>query len=115
MQGPNDFSFPRRRSMSAKPDIKAFFDEPTNTVSYVVSDPESRQAAVIDPVLDYDFRSGKADVCSANTILEYMQLAGLKAVFVLETHAHADHLSGAPYIKARTGAKVVIGEHIRDV
>jgi glyoxylase-like metal-dependent hydrolase (beta-lactamase superfamily II) len=101
--------------MPAKPDIKAFFDEPTNTVSYVVSDPASRQAVVIDPVLDYDFRSGKADVRSANAILDYVRSAGLAAIFVLETHAHADHLSGAPYIKAKTGAKVVIGEHIRDV
>jgi glyoxylase-like metal-dependent hydrolase (beta-lactamase superfamily II) len=102
-------------AMSARADIKAFFDEPTNTVSYVVSAPSSRQAVVIDPVLDYDFRSGKADVRSANAILDYLRSAGLTAKFVLETHAHADHLSGAPYIKARTGAKVVIGEHIRDV
>jgi glyoxylase-like metal-dependent hydrolase (beta-lactamase superfamily II) len=101
--------------MPARPDIKAFFDEPTNTVSYVVSDPASRQAVVIDPVLDYDFRSGKAELRSAIAILDYLRSAGLTALFVLETHAHADHLSGAPYIKAKTGAKVVIGEHIRDV
>jgi glyoxylase-like metal-dependent hydrolase (beta-lactamase superfamily II) len=101
--------------MPARPDIKAFFDEPTNTVSYVVSDPASRQAVVIDPVLDYDFRSGKAELRSVIAILDYLRSAGLTALFVLETHAHADHLSGAPYIKAKTGAKVVIGEHIRDV
>lgn len=101
--------------MPAAPDIKAFFDEPTNTVSYLVSDPVTRQAAVIDPVLDYDNRSGKADVRSADTILKYAEDAGLKIVWVLETHAHADHLSGAPYIKSKTGAKVAIGEHIRDV
>ncbi len=102
--------------MPAKPDIKAFFDEPTNTVSYVVSDPATRQAVVIDPVLDYDFRSGKADVRSAecNSGLFAVGRASTRS-FVLETHAHADHLSGAPYIKAKTGAKVVIGEHIRDV
>jgi glyoxylase-like metal-dependent hydrolase (beta-lactamase superfamily II) len=101
--------------MTATPDIKAFFDEPTNTVSYLVSDPTTRQAAVIDPVLDYDNRSGKADVRSADSILKYAAEAGLAIVWVLETHAHADHLSGAPYIKAKTGAKVAIGEHIRDV
>lgn len=101
--------------MPAAPDIKAFFDEPTNTVSYLVSDPATRQAAVIDPVLDYDQRSGKADVRSADAILKAAADAGLTIVWVLETHAHADHLSGAPYIRAKIGAKVAIGEHIRDV
>lgn len=101
--------------MTAAPDIKAFFDEPTNTVSYLVSDPETRQAAVIDPVLDYDHRSGKADVRSADAILKHAADTGVTIAWVLETHAHADHLSGAPYIKAKTGAKVAIGEHIRDV
>jgi glyoxylase-like metal-dependent hydrolase (beta-lactamase superfamily II) len=101
--------------MPVGPDIKAFFDEPTNTVSYLVSDPATRQAMVIDPVLDYDHRSGEADMRSADSILKYVVDAGLTVVWVLETHAHADHLSGAPYIKTRTGAKVAIGEHIRDV
>jgi glyoxylase-like metal-dependent hydrolase (beta-lactamase superfamily II) len=101
--------------MTAAPEIKAFFDEPTNTVSYLVSDPETGQAAVIDPVLDYDNRSGKADVRSADAILKFAADTGLTIAWVLETHAHADHLSGAPYIKAKTGAKVAIGEHIRDV
>jgi glyoxylase-like metal-dependent hydrolase (beta-lactamase superfamily II) len=101
--------------MPVGPDIKAFFDEPTNTVSYLVSDPATRQAMVIDPVLDYDHRSGEADMRSADSILKYVVDAGLTVVWVLETHAHADHLSGAPNIKTRTGAKVAIGEHIRDV
>jgi glyoxylase-like metal-dependent hydrolase (beta-lactamase superfamily II) len=101
--------------MTAEAEIKAFFDEPTNTVSYLVSDPATRQGAVIDPVLDYDNRSGKADVRSADAILKYTADAGITIAWVLETHAHADHLSGAPYIKAKTGAKVAIGEHIRDV
>jgi glyoxylase-like metal-dependent hydrolase (beta-lactamase superfamily II) len=102
-------------TMTAAPEIKAFFDEPTNTVSYLVSDPATRRAAVIDPVLDYDHKSGKADVRSADAILKYAADRGLTIDWVLETHAHADHLSGAPYIKSKTGAKVAIGEHIRDV
>jgi hypothetical protein len=102
-------------AMTTMPEIKAFFDEPTNTVSYLVADPQTRQAAVIDPVLDYDHRSGKADVRSADTILKYAADQGFTIAWVLETHAHADHLSGAPYIKTNTGAKVAIGEHIKDV
>jgi glyoxylase-like metal-dependent hydrolase (beta-lactamase superfamily II) len=99
----------------AKPVIHAFFDEPTNTVSYLVGDPESRQAAVIDPVLDYDHKSGKASVKSADAILAKAKDEGFTIAIVLETHVHADHLSGAPYIKLKTGAKVAIGERIREV
>jgi glyoxylase-like metal-dependent hydrolase (beta-lactamase superfamily II) len=99
----------------AKPAIRAFFDEPTNTVSYLVWDARTKAAAVIDPVLDYDHRSGKASVKSADAIIEAAKAEGLRVEWVLETHAHADHLSGAPYIKGKTGAKVGIGEHIRDV
>jgi glyoxylase-like metal-dependent hydrolase (beta-lactamase superfamily II) len=97
------------------PTIQAFFDEPTNTVSYLVADAATRRAAVIDPVLDYDHRTGKASTKSADAILEAAADAGLQIDWVLETHAHADHLSGAPYLKLKTGAKVGIGEHIRDV
>jgi glyoxylase-like metal-dependent hydrolase (beta-lactamase superfamily II) len=95
--------------------ITAFFDEPTNTVSYLVADPETGEAAVIDPVLDYDAASGEVDTRSADAILEVAARDGRRIVLVLETHAHADHLSAAPYIKMRTGAEVGIGEHIRDV
>jgi glyoxylase-like metal-dependent hydrolase (beta-lactamase superfamily II) len=102
-------------SVPVSPTIRAFFDEPTNTVSYLVSDPNTKTAAVIDPVLDYDHRSGRASVKSADSILEAARSAGLRIEWVLETHAHADHLSGAPYIKSKTGAKVGIGENIRDV
>ncbi|MGE0854273.1 MAG: MBL fold metallo-hydrolase [Hyphomicrobiaceae bacterium] len=101
--------------MTVAPAIQAFFDEPTNTVSYLVSDPVTRRAAVIDPVLDYDHRTGKASVKSADAILEAAAAANLSIEWILETHAHADHLSGAPYVKLKTAAKVGIGEHIRDV
>jgi glyoxylase-like metal-dependent hydrolase (beta-lactamase superfamily II) len=101
--------------MAAQPIIQAFFDEPTNTVSYLVIDPETKQAAVVDPVLDYDHRSGKASTKSVEEILAAAGEEGATITLVLETHAHADHLSGAPYIKLKTGAKVGIGEHIRDV
>lgn len=98
-----------------KPEIRAFFDETTNTVSYLVWDSASMEGAVIDPVLDFDHRSGAASVAFAETILAAAQKAGVTIRSVLETHAHADHLSAAPYIKLKTGAKVCIGEHIRDV
>jgi glyoxylase-like metal-dependent hydrolase (beta-lactamase superfamily II) len=101
--------------MSTTPKIEAFFDEATHTVSYLVADPKTRRAAVVDPVLDYDHASGKAATKSADVILQGAERDGLTIDWVLETHAHADHLSGAPYIKLKTGAKVGIGEHIRDV
>ena len=102
-------------AMSTAPRIHAFFDEPTNTVSYLVADPETRRAAVIDPVLDYDHKSGKASAKSADDILRKAAEEGYAVELVLETHVHADHLSGAPYIKLKTGAKVAIGERIREV
>lgn len=101
--------------MSDKPEIQAFFDEPTNTVSYLVSDPATREAVVIDPVLDYDPKDGTVDTRSVETILRTAAEKGLHIVWALETHAHADHLSAAPYIKAKTGAQIGIGEHIKDV
>jgi len=101
--------------MPGTPTITAFFDEPTNTVSYLVADPETKRAAIVDPVLDYDHASGKASTRSADVILNAAETSGLTIDWVLESHAHADHLSGAPYIKLKTGAKVGIGEHIRDV
>jgi glyoxylase-like metal-dependent hydrolase (beta-lactamase superfamily II) len=95
--------------------IKGFFDEPTNTVSYLVWDRASRRGAVIDPVLDFDHRSGKASTRAADAILEAAEKEKVAVDWVLETHAHADHLSAAPYVKLKTGGKVAIGEHIKTV
>ena len=97
------------------PEIRAFFDEPTNTVSYLVWDPATKRGAVIDPVLDFDLPSGEADVRSAEAILAAAREEGVAIDWVLETHAHADHLSAAPFIKEETGARIGIGEHIKDV
>ena len=98
-----------------KPAIRAFFDEPTNTVSYLVWDPDSRRGVAIDPVLDYDPASGSVDDDSVNKLLKAAADEGVTIEWVLETHVHADHLSGAPLIKLRTGARVAIGEHVREV
>jgi glyoxylase-like metal-dependent hydrolase (beta-lactamase superfamily II) len=101
--------------MTGQPIIRAFFDEPTNTVSYLVADPATKQAAVIDPVLDYDHHAGAVDTRSVEAILRAAEEGGYRIVWALETHAHADHLSGSPYIKAKTGARIGIGEHIKEV
>lgn len=98
-----------------QPFIRAFFDEATNTVSYLIWDPATKDGAVIDPVLDWDNRSGEADTTSADALIAAAAEAGIIIRWVLETHAHADHLTAAPYIKARTGASIGIGEHIREV
>lgn len=97
------------------PVIRAFFDEPTNTVSYLVWDPDSRIGIAIDPVLDFDPASGTVEDGSINELLEAANSEGVAIEWVLETHVHADHLSGAPLIKQRTGARVAIGEHVREV
>lgn len=98
-----------------EPVIRPFFDEPTNTVSYLVWDPGSLRGVAIDPVLDFDPASGTVDDDSVNELLRAANDEGVVIEWVLETHVHADHLSGAPLIKQRTGAKVAIGEHVRDV
>lgn len=92
--------------------IKSFFDEPTNTVSYVVHDPESRCAAIIDSVLDYDPPSGRTSFSSADAVIAYVGEKELTIDWLLETHAHADHLSAAPYLKNKLGGKIAIGREI---
>ena len=95
--------------------IKAFFDEPTFTVSYLVWDGATRTAAIIDPVLDYDPKSGRTSTASAEALLSAVRHADLKLDWILETHAHADHLSAGAWLRERTGARIVIGEHITQV
>jgi glyoxylase-like metal-dependent hydrolase (beta-lactamase superfamily II) len=101
--------------MTQAPEIRGFFDDQTNTITYLVWDPASREAAVIDPVLDYDPADGTVDARSAQRVLDAAEAEGLSIRYVLETHAHADHLSAAPLFKAKTGAKVGIGARIREV
>ncbi|MDX8350836.1 MBL fold metallo-hydrolase [Cognatiyoonia sp. IB215182] len=98
-----------------KPEVKAFLDEATFTVSYVVKDPESDSCAIIDSVLDYDPKSGRTDTTSADAIIAYVKENRLKVAWLLETHAHADHLSAAPYIQKELGGTTAIGAHITEV
>ena len=101
--------------MSTHISTKAFFDPTTWTVTYVVSSIGSGKAAIIDPVLDYDFKSGRTSTTSADRVLAYLKAQDLTVGWILETHAHADHLSGAHYLKERVGGRIVIGENIRAV
>jgi glyoxylase-like metal-dependent hydrolase (beta-lactamase superfamily II) len=101
--------------MTAKPTIASFFDGQTWTVSYVISDRETGRAAIVDPVLDFDFKSGHTSTRSADKVLAYLQEQGLGVDWILETHAHADHLSGARYLQQKVGGRIAIGEHIREV
>ena len=98
-----------------RPDVAGFYDPRTCSIQYVVSDPRTRKCAVIDPVLDFDIRTGKVETRSADAIVAAAEAASRRIVAILETHAHADHLSAALHLKARTGAPIAIGERIRDV
>ncbi|AQS49841.1 MULTISPECIES: MBL fold metallo-hydrolase [Thioclava] len=98
-----------------KPDVKAFFDTATFTVSYVVKDPGSKACAVVDSVLDFDYSSGRTDTKSADEVIAYVQENGLEVEWILESHVHADHLSAAPYIQERVGGKIGIGDRIQVV
>lgn len=94
------------------PHVKAFFDEPTFTASYVVHDPATKVAAIIDSVLDFDHPSGRTSYESADAMIAYVEAEGLKVDWLLETHAHADHLSAAPYLQEKLGGKLAIGAEI---
>ena len=98
-----------------RPDVTAFFDEPTFTVSYVVTDPATKTCAVVDSVLDFDPASGRTNTESADEIIEFIQKNELTVAWILETHVHADHLSAAPYLQEKLGGKIAIGSEIRTV
>jgi len=101
--------------MTAQPDIRAFFDPDTFTVSYVVSDPATKRAAIIDSVMDLDMASGRLSSTSADAIIAFVREAGLTVDWILETHVHADHVSAAPYLKAELGGKTAIGFNVSKV
>ncbi|WP_432784992.1 putative metallo-hydrolase [Oligella sp. MSHR50489EDL] len=95
--------------------VKEFFHEDTFTYSYVVSDPSTNKAAIIDSVLDYDAAAGRTSTVAADAVIAYVKAQGLEVEWLLETHIHADHLSAAPYLKAQVGGQIAIGEYITTV
>ena len=97
------------------PDITAFFDEASNTISYVVRDPNGSACAIIDSVLDFDFASGRTDRQSADKLIKFVKENKLDVQWLLESHVHADHLSAAPYIQEKVGGKIGIGSRLTDV
>ena len=99
----------------ARPQVESFFDTDTNTVSYVVIDPQTNHCAIIDSVLDYDPHSGRTSHQGAQRLVDFVQARSLTVEWLLETHVHADHLSAAPWIQARVGGKLAIGDQIRTV
>ena len=101
-----------QESKDKRPSIAGFFDEATNTVSYVIHDPATKEAAIIDSVLDYDAAAGRTSNGSADLMVEYVQANGLTVIWLIETHAHADHISAAPYLQEKLGGKLAIGREI---
>jgi glyoxylase-like metal-dependent hydrolase (beta-lactamase superfamily II) len=97
------------------PIVQAFFDETTFTVSYVVSEPDGPHCAIVDSVLDYDPKSGRTSTRSADAVIAHVRKRNLTVDWILETHAHADHLTAAPYLKEKLGGEIAIGAHIADV
>ncbi|QFY63116.1 MBL fold metallo-hydrolase (plasmid) [Rhizobium grahamii] len=98
-----------------KPEVTGFYDQRTGSIQYVVACPSSRRCAIIDPVLDFDEKSGSIATTNADAILDHIRRHDLKLAWILDTHPHADHFSAAAYLKRQTGAPTAIGEHIRDV
>ena len=103
---------PHPVDLSVTPEVTAFFDAPTNTVTYVVRDPASTACAVIDSVMDIDYAAGRITYASADAVIDFIRTNGLTLEWLIETHVHADHLSGAPYIQGKLGGKIGIGENI---
>lgn len=102
-------------TLDVKPVVTSFFDEATNTISYVVKDPQSQACAIIDSVMDIDYAAGRITYDNANAIMGHIEQRGLTVEWIIETHVHADHLSAAPYIQERLGGKIGIGARVRDV
>jgi len=103
------------RGSGRVPQVQTFFDEATFTATHVAWDPETRRAAIIDPVLDFDQPSGRTSTANADAVIAFVREQGLGVDWLLETHAHADHLSAAPYLKQQLGGALAIGEAIRTV
>jgi glyoxylase-like metal-dependent hydrolase (beta-lactamase superfamily II) len=101
--------------MSVKPEVTAFFEAETNTISYIVKDPASKACAIIDSVMDIDYAAGRISYASADEMIRFVEANGLELEWLIETHAHADHLSGAPYIQNKLGGRLGIGEKIKVV
>jgi glyoxylase-like metal-dependent hydrolase (beta-lactamase superfamily II) len=97
------------------PEVTGFFDEATNTITYLLRDPQGRSCAVIDSVLDFDYASGRTDTRSADMVVDFIREKGLDLAWILETHVHADHLSAAPYLQERLGGQIGIGAQITKV
>jgi len=97
------------------PDVTTFFDRETFTASHVIVDPATLACAIVDSVMDFDPAAGRTSTKNADDIIAFVKATGLRVEWILETHAHADHLSAAPYLKQRLGGQIGIGEHIRDV
>ena len=98
-----------------RPEVKAFFDEATYAYSYVVHDPLTRKAAIVDSVLGFDPASGRTDTVSADALIDCVRAGGLEVEWILDTHVHADHLSAAAYLKSRLGGRTAIGAGVREV
>lgn len=105
-------NIPFKPNFSTKPEVTPFFDAPTNTISYIVKDPDSDACAVIDSVMDIDYASGRISYGGADAIIKYISDSRWKLEWLIETHVHADHLSAAPYIQGKLGGKLGIGENI---
>ncbi|NNE50915.1 MAG: MBL fold metallo-hydrolase, partial [Sulfitobacter sp.] len=99
-------------NMDVKPDVQAFFDEATNTISYIVKDPESNACAIVDSVMDIDYAAGRITYDHADELIRQVETRGLTLEWIIETHVHADHLSAAPYIQQKLGGKIGIGSKI---
>ena len=107
--------FRSARTSGTKPVVTTFFDEATFTATHVVHDPVTLRTAIIDPVLDFDQPSGRTSHASADRVIAHVEENGLTVDWLLETHAHADHLSAAPYLKKHLGGKTAIGQKITQV